>query len=45
MTLKTGIEAMFTNLVMAADDLITVDTASRLAKELGITFDPSDFDH
>lgn len=45
MTLKTGIEAMFDNLIFAADESITVDTASRLAKELGIDFDPEAYDH
>ena len=45
MITKTGIENMFNNLLMAADDLITVPTAALLAKELGISFDPTDFDH
>lgn len=45
MTLETGIEAAFNNLVFMADDLITVQTAAILAKELGISFDPIDFDH
>ena len=45
MALHSGIEAAFTNLMFMADDLITVDTATRLAKELGINFDPMDYDH
>lgn len=45
MTLKTGIETAFDNLIFMADDLITVQTAAILAKELGIDFDPTSYDH
>ena len=45
MITKTGIENMFNNLLMVADDLITVPTAALLAKELGIEFIAEDFDH
>ena len=45
MIAKTGIENMFNNLIFAADDLITVPTATLLAKELGIEFSAEDFDH
>ena len=44
--LKEGIEVMFNNLLMAADDLITLPTAAQLAKELGIRdYSPLDYDH
>jgi len=46
MTLKTGIRAMFDNLIFAADDRISVETAQRLAQELGFDdFDPAAYDH
>jgi len=38
--------ALFEELLMVADDLITVNTATLLAQELGITnFDALDYDH
>jgi len=44
--LKDGIEVMFNNLLMAADEFITLPTAAQLAKELGINdYSPLDFDH
>lgn len=45
MTNKSGIEMAFDNLMFMADDLITIPTATKLAQELGIVFDPLDFDH
>lgn len=39
------IRELFDNLMFVADDRITVPTAQRLAAELGIEFDPRDFDH
>lgn len=43
--MKGSAQVMFDNLVMAFDDDITVNTARRLADELGVNFDPQDFDH
>lgn len=34
---------LFEQLIFEADEDITVDTATRLAKELGIDFDPEDY--
>lgn len=34
----------FDQLIFAHDEDITVDTATRLAEELGIEFDPYDYD-
>lgn len=36
---------MFENLVMAFDDEIRVSTAQALADDLGIEFDPLDYEH
>lgn len=45
-TLKTGIETAFDNLIFMADEYIKVDTARALALELGIQdFDPENYDH
>lgn len=43
--MKGSAQVMFDNLIMAFDDDITVNTARRLADELGVNFDPQDFDH
>lgn len=45
MTVKPGTRNHFDNLLMSADEYITVETAQRLAKELGFTdFDVQDYD-
>lgn len=43
--LKNSAQVMFDNLVMAFDDDITVETATRLAYELGVNFDVRDYEH
>lgn len=42
---KSVEQIAFDNFVMRFDDDITVNTARRLADELGVNFDPQDFDH
>ncbi len=37
-------QTVFDRLISDHDDEITVTTATALAKELGVTFDPADFD-
>lgn len=39
------IRALFDELMMVGDDLITLPTAQRLADDLGIDFDPLSYDH
>lgn len=38
------IQARFDEFIFQHDDLITVPTASRLAAELGVDFDPENYD-
>ena len=45
MTLKPSAQVMFDNLVMAFDDEIRVSTAQALADDLGLSFDPLDYEH
>lgn len=39
------IQARFDEFIMTHDDLITVTTATALAKDLGVKFTPEFFDH
>lgn len=45
MTLKSAEQAAFDEFIMRFDDLITLPTAALLAQELGVNFDPQDYDH
>lgn len=40
---NSAAQQAFDNLIFAFDEDITVDTATALAKELGVTFDPEDY--
>lgn len=45
-TIHPKARALFDELLMVADEHITTDTATRMAKELGFTdFDVRDYDH
>jgi hypothetical protein len=43
--LKTSVQSLFDNLIMAYDDDIKVTTAKALARDLGVKFEVEDYDH
>lgn len=45
MTLKSAEQAAFDEFLMRFDDSITLPTAALLAWELGVNFDPRNYDH
>jgi hypothetical protein len=45
MTLKDTKKAAFDEFIMRFDDDITIDVAARLAEQLGVAYDPTDYDH
>jgi hypothetical protein len=45
MALKNSAQVVFDNLIFAYDDDITVATATTLAREMGVDFDPVNYDH
>lgn len=45
MTLHSAEQAAFDEFIFRFDTEITVDTARVLAQEIGVTFDPLNYDH